>query len=112
MALTLKVQKDPKCLIVFVEGDLDAHFAPEFEKKMEDLLKKEQGHLIIELSGVKHVASAGFGALMPVKNIQDSRKHKLILARLNENVKKVFKLLGFHNVLKAFDTLEEAKKAI
>lgn len=112
MSLKLNVQNSEKVAVIQVEGTLDAHYAPEFEKKVEEFLKKESKNLIIDLAKVSHIASAGFGAFMPIKNIQDERGKGLVLACLNANVEKVFKLLGFNNVLKTFSTVDEAKKAL
>lgn len=112
MALEMDFKKDGSIIVVGVKGTLDAHNAPEFEKKMNEYLGKEKGSLIVDLSGVNHIASAGFGAFMPVKNIQDDRGHKMVLACLNDNVKKVFNLLGFNNVLQEYASIEDAKKAL
>jgi anti-anti-sigma factor len=113
MGLDVNIQKEGKNLaVVSVKGTLDAHFAPEFEKKVNEYLKNEKLDLIIDLKGVPHIASAGFGALMPIKNIQDDRNKKMVLASLQDNVEKVFKLLGFNNVLQAYKSVDEAKKAL
>ena len=112
MSLNIKHTITGHTIVVEVSGALDAHNAPDFEKQVNTLLQGQQGHLILNLAGVNHIASAGFGALMPIKNIQDARKHKMLLCNLNENVAKVFKLLGFNNILQAYASVEEAKKAI
>jgi len=112
MELNLDFIKDNNNIIVKVKGVLDAHFSPQFEKKVSEYIKPLNNHLIIDLSNVSHIASAGFGALMPIKNIQDSKGKKIVLIGLNDNVKKIFNLLGFSNVIKEYKTLEEAKSSL
>ncbi|HOJ50519.1 MAG TPA: STAS domain-containing protein [Spirochaetota bacterium] len=112
MELKIDFIKDNNIVIAKVEGILDAHYAPQFEKKLSDYVKQINNNLIIDLSGVSHIASAGFGALMPIKNIQDSKGKKIVLSGLNDNVKKIFNLLGFSNVIKEYKNIEEAKSSL
>ena len=112
MGLQVETKKDGNILIISASGPLDAHHAPDFEKQATQFVSAENGNLIVNLSKVDHIASAGFGALMPVKNIQDEKGLKMVLCGMNDNVKKVFKLLGFNNILKEYSSVDEAKKAI
>ena len=58
-----------------------------------------------------YISSAGLRViLMSVKTL-NTQKGQLALANLSEGVLEIIKMAGFHNLIKIYDTVEEAIKS-
>jgi anti-sigma B factor antagonist len=81
--------------ILYLKGYLDAHTAPEFEKALQELVDEDQVRIIVNLSELTYISSAGLGVFMGF--IEDIRKKggDIKLAELSDKVFRVFDLLGF-----------------
>ena len=95
--------------LVRVDGVVDTMTATELEKVINSLLEQKRFYIIIDLAGVDYISSAGWGIF--ISNIREIRQQggDIKLARMIPNVYEIFELLEFDSILKAFDSLEEAK---
>ncbi|MBD3170667.1 MAG: anti-sigma factor antagonist [candidate division Zixibacteria bacterium] len=95
--------------MVRVDGVIDTMTATELEKVINSLLEQKRFYIIIDLAGVDYISSAGWGIF--ISNIREIRQQggDIKLARMIPNVYEIFELLEFDSILKAFDSLEEAK---
>lgn len=112
--LSVKVEKHPKknnVAILAAKGFIDTTTAPVFEKSFQALLEGGQFKIIVDLSEVNYISSAGWGIF--ISEIKRIRKNKgdLFLAGMNEEVREVFELLEFNTILKAFPDREQAVQA-
>jgi anti-sigma B factor antagonist len=82
--------------VVYLSGFLDAHTAPDFEKVLRDLIDKDMIRLVVNLSGLHYIASAGVGVFMGFIEEVRNRGGDIKLAEPTEKVYRVFDLLGFH----------------
>jgi anti-sigma B factor antagonist len=96
--------------IVYLKGYLDAHTAPDFEKALQELVDEDRVRIIVNLSELNYISSAGLGVFMGF--IEDVRKKggDIKLAELTEKVYRVFDLLGFPVLYEIFKKEEEAIK--
>ncbi|MEJ2721437.1 MAG: STAS domain-containing protein [bacterium] len=97
--------------ILKVSGYLDTTTAGELETALYSLLKKDIYKIVIDLSGVTYISSAGWGIF--IGEIKDIRNHggDLKLAGMVGDVFEVFQLLEFQSILEAHPTTEEAVEA-
>lgn len=97
--------------ILKVSGYLDTTTAGELETALYGLLKKDIYKIVIDLSGVTYISSAGWGIF--IGEIKDIRNHggDLKLAGMVGDVFEVFQLLEFQSILEAHPTTEEAIEA-
>ncbi len=96
--------------VLNVQGSVDAHVAPQFDKGLKDLLSQTK-KIIVELSGLDYIATAGLGVLMAAFNEAHSKGGNVIICGITDKIRKVFDTMGFSKVLKLSATLDEAKKA-
>jgi len=110
MPLSIDFKSDNNITIIKLAGDLDTYTAPEFLEKFNDYILTGSKLFIIDLSDVNFVSSAGWGALS--SSLKKSRENfgDLVLYGMKGQVKRVYKIMGFRAVLKAFDDLDEAVK--
>ena len=96
---------------VRIDGIVDTNTAGELEETIEALLGRGRFRIIMDLAGVEYISSAGWGAI--ISKIRDIRNKKgdIILSGMVANVREVFELLEFDNVLKHFKSLDDARGA-
>ena len=94
--------------VIKVGGYIDTTTSSELEHALSKLLKEGSYQIIIDLSNVDYVSSAGWGIFISeIKGIRE-RSGDLKLVGMIPEVWEVFELLEFHNILKAFDSVKDA----
>ncbi len=94
--------------ILKVSGYLDTTTASELETSLHALLKKDLCKIVVDLSGVTYISSAGWGIFIgEIKDIRN-RGGDLKLAGMVGDVFEVFQLLEFQTILEAYPSAEEA----
>jgi len=96
--------------VIYLKGYLDAHTAHEFEEALQELVDEQRVRIVVNLSELTYISSAGLGVFMGF--IQDVRKKKgdIKIAEPNEKVYRVFDLLGFPVLYEIFQQEAEAIK--
>jgi|GEM_PF-360847 len=94
--------------VVRVLGQIDTTTSHELERRLQFLLKDRQFEIIIDLSKVSYISSAGWGIFISeIRGIRESGGD-LKLACMTPEVTEVFELLEFHNILESFRTVQDA----
>jgi anti-anti-sigma factor len=100
--------KDSGAEILTVSGRVDAEAAPELEKAGRHILAKDHSKLIIDLSSVEYLSSAGLCSLLNLIKLARTRQSRVILCRPILPVQQVLKLSGFDKLFPIVDELSEA----
>jgi anti-sigma B factor antagonist len=94
--------------VLKVSGYLDTTTASELETALYGLLEKKEIKIVVDLSGVNYISSAGWGIFIgEIKEI----RHKggdIKLSGMSGDVYEVFQLLEFNSILEAFEKADEA----
>ncbi|MGE5175543.1 MAG: STAS domain-containing protein [Hyphomicrobiales bacterium] len=87
--------------VLRVSGYVDTTTSPELERRLEALLREKRYHIVVDLSRVEYISSAGWGIF--ISEIREIREHggDLKLAGMVADVREVFDLLEFENILQA-----------
>ena len=95
----MKIEKNlnEKNLVVALEGRLDTVTAPQLEEELKTGLEGVTD-LVIDLSKLEYVSSAGLRVLMSAFKIMRN-KGKMKVMNANELVKEVFEVTGFSDFL-------------
>jgi anti-sigma B factor antagonist len=95
----MKIEKNlnEKNLVVALEGRLDTTTAPQLEEELKTGLEGVTD-LVIDLSKLEYVSSAGLRVLMSAFKIMRN-KGKMKVTNANELVKEVFEVTGFSDFL-------------
>ncbi len=88
--------------VLRVSGYVDTTTSPELERRMQALLRDKRYHIVVDLTRVEYISSAGWGIF--ISEIREIREHggDLKLAGMVPDVREVFDLLEFENILQAF----------
>ena len=98
--------------ILRVIGKLDASTSKDLEVKVLSLIASNQAKLIIDLSQLDYISSAGLRIFLLAAKRMDEAKGKMILCSLKDGVKQVFDIAGFSSFLTLAPTTEEAIKGL
>lgn len=80
--------------VVRVAGEIDLATAPQLEAFLLDHLDHTHAVLMIEMSGVNHIGSAGLRTLLAVRAECDRRRIDLVFAECSFIVLRTFELSG------------------
>ena len=98
--------------LLIVRGFLDAHTFEELEKTINDLFDSGSHKLMVDLSGLDYISSAGAGVFIGAIGTAQENNGNIILMNPSSNVKEVFDLLGLSQIFTFKDTREEAIKSL
>lgn len=95
-------------IILRVQGKLDAALSPTLEKKAFQFINTGHNKLLLDLSGVSSINSAGFRMLLSIKKQVRAIPGKFVLCALRSEVLEMMKICGFDHVLDISRDEEEA----
>lgn len=112
-AFQIRKEKLPDGIVaITVRGFLDAHTFEELDKTLNDVFESGVYRLLIDLSGLDYISSAGAGVFIGAIGTAQENDGNIILMKPGANVKEVFDLLGLSQIFTFKDTREEAIKAL
>src|ERR1700731_4194220 len=102
-----QVEEKGDVIVIRVQGRLDAASSPQLEKKINSIIESGHFKLILNLSGVDYLSSAGMRLMLSISKKLKHLEGKIVACGLNEDVMDVIKMAGFHQVLELYPTEEE-----
>lgn len=97
---------------VRISGFLDAHTVVSFEKTMEDLIERQYTRVIMDLSNLNYISSAGIGALMVLLQQLRRRQGDMVILQPSAKVHKILDLLGFTKIFHITQDHESALQTL
>jgi anti-sigma B factor antagonist len=96
------------CHLLTVTGRVDSSTAPEFGQKLEALTEKGVFNIVIDMSGLEYMSSAGFRALLGAqRQCKRLNRGEVLLAAVPTRIREALELAGFTELFKTFpDSLE------
>jgi anti-anti-sigma factor len=100
--------QDSRVTLLTVTGIIDTLTAPEFSRKFLSVLAGNKFKLVIDLTAVDYIGSAGWGVFISeIKHIR-AQKGDLLLTGMTPEVTDVFNLLEFNTFLTAYPNVASA----
>ena len=108
----MNITKDDRKGIVILrcEGRLVATTSPQLEDAINLLLDQERVKILLDFSRIDYLSSAGMRLLLSMTKRLKSKKGKLALFAIHEEVREIINMAGFEKVLAIHSTEEEAEK--
>lgn len=110
-----KVQNLADVVLIEVEGRIDHSTAPAFASVLLPHVEGGGGEnkkLVLDLSKVTYMSSAGLRVLMIAAKGCRKQTSKIVLAALQPTIQEVFKIGRFDMVLETFPTVRQALTAV
>jgi len=100
-----------KVSVLRCAGFIDSETSSEIENALSEALNAKKYRIIIDLEKIDYVSSAGWGIF--VGHVQDLRKKKgdLKFVNMKKEVREIFELLDFTNILEYYGDIESASRA-
>ena len=93
---------------ISVSGRLDAATSVDADKHFSNTLEDGNYKLLIDLSGLEYISSAGLRVLLVVAKKVQQKGGRIALTNLTANVKEVFEISGFSAIFKIFAASSDA----
>jgi anti-sigma B factor antagonist len=107
--MEITTQEFKHCDLIKVKGRVDSATAPEFSKVLEQANKNGRFKIVVEMSELEYMSSAGFRALLATqRNCKRYNRGELVLASVPERIRDALELAGFTELFKIFDNPIEA----
>lgn len=97
--------------ILALNGFLDAHTAPEFEKVIQQEFDSGKVKLIADCGELTYISSAGLGVFMSFVEDIRAADGDLKICNLSPKVAQVFEILGFNSIFEIVPTADDAARS-
>lgn len=94
--------------VIALQGRLDTNTAGALETKFTQLIEQGAGKFVFDLASLGYISSAGLRSMLFAAKKTKSVQGKLVLARMNEQVRDVFDMSGFSSIFTICSTEREA----
>lgn len=92
--------------VLRLAGYLDGQTFIELERKVETLLKAGRNRLVLELSGLTYIASAGVGVFINSAHTAKKTGGNVQLVNPSSSVREIFGILGLEAIFTIHGTIE------
>jgi anti-sigma B factor antagonist len=104
----LHMHKEWEVDVMTIFGRVDAERAPEVEAAGRNILATPFQKLLINLSAVDYLSSAGLCALLNLAKLAESKKGRLFICSPGAPVRQILKMSGFDKILAIRNTVQDA----
>lgn len=110
--MNIETTKDSKFILLQVkEPNLTAVYAPALKAELL-LLSKEKQNIILDLSELNYIDSAGLSCLLIADRLCKENKKIAVICNFNDKIENLIKLTKLDNVLTLVNSTTEAKDYI
>lgn len=100
------------CQVVTLEGAIDTANTDQLRTIIDPLCEGESPRVIVDCENLTYVNSSSFGLLFHYHRRCEAQNGQFALCRVQEKILSIIQILGLHNVLRVYSTLDEALAAL
>jgi anti-anti-sigma factor len=108
--MQISLQQQQNHQVISLSGRLDASTAPLLQDRFQKVLTPETCRFVVEMSEVDYVSSGGLRVLLIMTKMVRAHGGDIVLAQLHPFVEDLMRISGFHTLIAATPTKEEALK--
>jgi anti-sigma B factor antagonist len=94
-----------------LEGDIDLHISPVVTETLNAMIKKKPEWIMIDLSGVTYIDSAGMAALILAMQEVEAYGGRFFLSGLQETIRSIFEISRLDGIFRIFPDVDTALAA-
>jgi anti-sigma B factor antagonist len=95
-------------MILALSGRLDATTARAFEEKVVGAISSGTHRLIVDLSHLDYISSAGLRVFVIAAKQLRGTNGKIVICSMKDHVREVFDLAGFSSIISIYGSRDEA----
>jgi anti-sigma B factor antagonist len=108
--MEIQEQQFERGVAVRISGRLDTTNYTDLEKKLNDLIDRQQDRILVDCSGMDYISSSGLRILLMALKKVNLAKGIFALCGLQPGIREIFDISGFTTIFAIFDTQEDAIK--
>ena len=105
------VLRQDRANVLPLEGDIDLHVSPAVSESLNAMIKKKPERIVIDLSRVTYIDSAGIAVLILSMQQVEAYGGKFFLAGLQETLRSIFETSRLERVFRIFPDVDAALAA-
>ncbi len=94
-----------------LKGEIDLHVSPSVTASLNDMIDKKPERLVVDLSQVTYIDSAGLAALIQAMQKVEGYGGRFLLAGLQETVRSIFEISRLDQVFQIFPDADGALRS-
>ncbi len=106
--LSIAVESLKRVELITLAGRVDSSNADQLDATFKDILDNGRNNIVLELSGVNYMSSAGLRSLVAALRECKQRRGDVRLASISERVAEVLSLSGLDKLFETFDDTTSA----
>jgi anti-sigma B factor antagonist len=106
--MNLKKEKIGNYSVLNIKGRVDTIHSSTLEDEVGQLIESGERNLIFNCSEMNYISSSGLRVFLVAKKKVVPLNGKLYLCNMQPSIQEIFRISGFSNLFRIFDTLEEA----
>jgi stage II sporulation protein AA (anti-sigma F factor antagonist) len=107
-----QARKEAAAVVVALAGRLDAVTAPDYERRMHELIDGGDVRVVIDFERLDYISSAGLRGLLVTAKQLKAKGGQLRFANIQGGVRAVFDMSGFGSMFQLDDSVASALAAI
>ena len=106
--VSISISPGPVAYVITVSGRVDSSNANELDTLLQQLLEDGHYKLVLELSDIDYMSSAGLRAIISALRAAKKKRGDVYIAATSERVSEVFTLAGLNPLFQMFDDADTA----
>lgn len=105
--MNIKKEKIGNFTVLKIQGRIDTIHSSALEGEVNQLFENGEKELIFNCSGVDYISSSGLRVFLVAQKKAISINGKLYLCNMQPAIQEIFRISGFSNLFRIFNTQEE-----
>lgn len=97
--MDIKITRQENKTMVVLNGRIDTSNADQFQQDVAPLMEGENPDIDIDCTDMSYTSSQGLRIFLMLQKSVMARKGKLVMRNMNPQVKEVFDITGFSNII-------------
>lgn len=97
--MDIQIKNDNGKTMVTLNGRLDTSNADKFQEDMAPLMEGDKPDIDIDCTDMEYTSSQGLRLFLMLQKSVMSRNGKMVMRNMNPQVKEVFDITGFSNII-------------
>ena len=97
--MDITITKQENKTIVVLNGRIDTSNAAQFQQDLEPLMEGENPDIAIDCTDMSYTSSQGLRIFLMLQKSVMARGGKMVMRNMNPQVKEVFDITGFSNII-------------
>jgi anti-anti-sigma factor len=106
--MNIKKEKAGDFSVLKIKGRIDTLHSTILENEVNQLFDSGEKNLIFNCGGMNYISSSGLRVFLVAQKKAMALKGKLLLCNMQPAIQEIFRISGFSNLFKIFETQEAA----